>query len=249
MYEYELKHPQSNIKSAKLFKKGLNSIYMKVDYDDLIKTKFNIDISISRDDSADSMVTMTPINENGSLFYYNLKQNIFVPTGSFSLNGKTIDLNGAFVTYDSGRGAWPIKSGWIWANGNGFTSNNQPIGINIGHGFSNPDSSRATEDCFTVNGKVFKLPAMKTEQPSDPLKPWKFTVSNEFTQKENKTGNTCHIEFKLIKRKFMGSNMIIGKMSFGINYGQFVGVCKDSEGKEYLFEKVYGIIEEKRSVW
>ena len=249
MYNYENKLPDSSLKLAKFSKTTGNTFHFEADFDDKARTKFTLNVVLKREDSADSISTLTPISEDRSLFYYNLKQNGINLKGNFNFNDKEYNLENFIATYDSGRGVWPVKSGWIWVNGNGRTSSGLVFGINIGHGFSHPEASNTTEDCFFINNKVFKLPAMHTELLNNShSKPWKFTVS-QLTNKENLTGNRCDIKFEPLKKKWIGENLIVGKLSFNIYYGQFVGICIDIEGNEYQFEKVYGIIEDKKSIW
>jgi hypothetical protein len=248
VYNHTHLSSQLSIKTLNMFKSTTNSKRLEIDYNDNENTNLQITADLLRDNDADSLVTLTPISDDGSLFYFNTKQNTIVPTGSLVLNNKKYNLSDFLVSYDSGRGVWPFKSGWIWANGNGRTTNNDVIGINIGHGFSHPTASQATEDCFYINNKLYKLPAMITEKPSKKNKLWRFRVS-ENTNQDNLTGNTCYIEFRTRKHKSIGFNMVIGKVSFDISYGIFTGVCKDSDKKEYLFENVYGILEDKMSIW
>jgi len=63
---------------------------------------------------ADSLVTFTPISKDGNLFYYNIKQNLIILNGELTFNGKEYNLNEFTVSSDSGRGVWPLKSGWVW---------------------------------------------------------------------------------------------------------------------------------------
>ena len=247
MYNYTNDDNKSFLKSTKLEKTGINSLKFELNYKDN-NSSFKIDAEISRNQSADSLVTLTPISEDLTLFYYNLKQNLFVPNGTLNFNNKDYNLSDFLITYDSGRGVWPLKSGWFWANGNGRTTKNQKISINMGHGFNHPNASKATEDSFFIEDRIFKLPSMKTVKPNNSTKIWKFTVS-ELVSKENLTGNTCTVEFKILSHKNISKDFVIAKMSFDIYYGQFSGICKDLNGNEYLFEKVYGILEEKRSIW
>jgi len=61
------------------------------------------------------------------------------------------------MTHDSGRGVWPLKSGWLWVTANGYTSNKDAIGLNFGDLRSEYQNTHFTEDAFFVNGKMFKL--------------------------------------------------------------------------------------------
>ena len=253
LFDYENKTTESKLigpklRLARLIMLSHNSFKLNLNYNDNDETNITLDCELTRREDAESMVSMTPMSEDGSLFYYNIKRNSILVKGTLNFNNKNYDLSEFSVTYDAGRGVWPIKSGWLWANGNGKTTTNEKIGLNFGHGFNHPEASQSTEDCFIINDKIYKLPALVTEKPNKMSLNWKFTVSY-LTHKDNLTRNSCHVEFKAIKRELISQNLIVGKIYFNIIYGQFTGICNDSSGNQYLFDKVYGIIEDKRSVW
>ena len=53
----------------------------------------------------DSMVTSTPISEDKSLFYFNIKTYGLQQSCRLAINGKKYDLSEVTVEFDSGRGA------------------------------------------------------------------------------------------------------------------------------------------------
>ena len=158
------------------------------------------------------------------------------PTGKFD------------IATDSGRGVWPIRAGWIWLSATGKTKKGKNIALNLGHGFNNPDSSRHTEDCFFVDGKLFKLEAATTKKriKEDNTEEWEFN-----SNVSNKIKNKCNIKFTTLKKKndFM-DNVIIKKfVKFDLRYGVYYGTCTDENGEVHEFDKVYGILEDKLSLW
>jgi len=79
--------------------------------------------------------------------------------------------------------------------------------------------------------------------------PWKFTNSY-LTRKENLTGNSCEIEFKVLRYKDIALiNFPAVKTFYDIYYGKFEGISKDCNNEEYVFKDVYGIIEDKFTIW
>lgn len=55
--------------------------------------------------------------------------------------------------HDHGRGAWPYVSGWIWGS---FVTewDGHRLGLNFGHGFSDPKSAKCTEDAVYWDGEI-----------------------------------------------------------------------------------------------
>jgi hypothetical protein len=169
--------------------------------------------------------------------------------GVININGKEYVGSKVHAIYESGRGVWPARSGWfrVSANGkmeSGIKSFN--IGLNIGHGFNNHEASRFTEDCFFINGKVFKLESVESKKYSFIDKNYDWIFSSKVSEKNK---NYCVIKFKLAKIVEKNSNLIITSSNSIISYGMFEGECHDSDDKVYVIRNLYGIIEEKSSLW
>lgn len=196
----------------------------------------------------DSMVTSTPINEDKSLFYYNIKSYGMLQSGKLVINGKKYDLSEVTIAYDSGRGAWPLFSGWLWFSSSGKTKDGKRFALNIGHGFYHPQASHHTEDSFFVDGKIYKLPTIVTkelqhEYPST-SKYWSFeTVEHPVIK------NRCEFKMEINKSSNLDQDFKVVKSSFEIVYGKVSGSCKDENGNKYVFNEILGFLENKRSVW
>jgi hypothetical protein len=191
----------------------------------------------------ESMVTFTPISEDASLFYFNIKTYLIRATGKISINNRAYSSSGLFITNDSGRGVWPISSGWVWVSANGWSHENKAFGLNIGHGFNHPVSQH-TEDAFFVDNVVYKLSAVRTE---------KLEKDNEWSDwifdnlKDDEKGNRCVIRFTPIKGEF-NVNKSIAPSVFNVKYGRYAGMCSDQNRKNYTFD-ILGILENKNSLW
>ncbi len=196
----------------------------------------------------DSIVTSTPICEDKTLFYFNVKSYGLQQSGKLVINGKKYDLSEVTVSYDSGRGAWPLFSGWLWFTSSGKTKDGIRFALNVGHGFSHPQASHHTEDSFFVDGKIFKLPTvvskeLQNEYPST-TKYWSFeTVEHPVIK------NRCNFKMEINKTSNLDQDFKIVKSSFEIVYGRVSGTCKDEKGNKYVFEEILGFLENKRSVW
>jgi len=196
----------------------------------------------------DSMVTSTPIIEDASLFYFNIKTYGMLQSGRLTINGKKYDLSEVTVAYDSGRGAWPLASGWLWFCSSGKTIDGKRFALNIGHGFYHPEKAHHTEDSFFIDGKIFKLPAVVTkelqhEYPST-SKYWSFeTVEHPLIK------NRCNFKMEITKTSNLEKDFKIVKSSFKIVYGRVSGSCQDEKGNKFVFDEILGFLENKRSVW
>jgi hypothetical protein len=231
-----LKYDQGTIGKSDFvfFKLNTSEIQLEIDL------KYNKDLT-------ENLVTLNPISKDSTLFYYNNKRYLIPANGKIVVNGKT-HSGKFFITSDSGRGVWPLRSGWIWASATGKTKKGHNIALNLGHGFNHPEASRHTEDCFFIDGKLFKLEAATTEKKfkEDKSEEWVFN-SNISDRIKNK----CEIKFtpKKIKNDFMDTPLIKSFVKFDLRYGVYHGTCTDENGEVYEFYKINGILEDKLSLW
>ena len=118
------------------------------------------------DEPQDSMVIVTPWEEDKHAFYYNQKIVAMRARGSFKkgmvVHGFSPD--NSFGLLDWGRGVWTRDNTWYWAvaqgwqNGRGSagpSSSAHRVGLNLGYGFG--DTSAASENMFFLDGVVHKL--------------------------------------------------------------------------------------------
>lgn len=208
-----------------------------------------LDLSIKGKDH-DSLVTLNPISADTTLFYYNQKINTLQATGTVKINNKTYDASELLITYDTGRGVFPVRSGWVWGNGNGrLEEENLSFGINFGHGFSEPSVSTFTEDCFFVEGKVYKLNSLKTvEQEIKLVDGTKYNKITFSSKSDDQIKNYCNFEFIPKKKYDKGIDLGIISDSFVLQYGLFTGTCINLKGKSYSFN-INGLLEKKTSIW
>jgi hypothetical protein len=222
----------------------LNNQKLKLFYNST-ELKVDMDISIQGADY-DSIVTLNPIIEDSTLFYYNIKTYLLKAVGThITINGKKYDAKDIIITYDSGRGAWPIRSGWVWVSLNGKTKEGDNIGLNFGHGFNHPVASQHTEDSFFIGGKVYKLASVITKKVDSGEKQ-KWTFESEITET-----NKSKCSAVAVVDRFKENNMdfYIGGARFRVNYARFTGSCSDDEGKIHSFENLWGLVEDKLSIW
>lgn len=221
------------------FKESLNK--SKIDKSNL---SVELDFKLTGKDK-DSIVTLSPISEDSTLFYYNEKQYGLTANGYISINNKKYSASEFYIGHDIGRGVWPVKSGWNWVTANGVLNDGRKFGFNAGYGFLNP-KYRFTEDCFFIDNKLFKIPSQNYKIDSSKLNNLNF-YNYVFTLTPNQ--NSCEMTFVTLNKNANIVNLPIDKTKFEVKYGKFVGYCVDDKGKKYEIKEAYGIIENKNSIW
>ena len=203
-----------------------------------IKAEFDLNLT----NSLDSIVTLNPISEDSTSFYFNEKTySLKADNKSFiSINDKNYPANEFYFGHDAGRGVWPIKSGWVWISASGTTTKGEDFGFNAGHGFIN-GSRKFTEDSFFINGKLFKIPYQmyKEDNKGDYI----------FEIAENQS--SCSLQFKKIKENLniVELELPFTDYLFKVLYGEFSGYCIDDKGMKYEIKEAFGLVETKNSIW
>lgn len=134
----------------------------------------------------DSMVIVTPFHKPKRGFYYNRKLNCLPAEGRVIMAGNEALFSpvSSFAVLDWGRGVWPHKVQWYWAQASGLVHDKR-FGFNFGYGFG--DCSAATENMLFFDGIAHKLGnvdfacVMKDGQ-ADYLSPWQ--VSDDWGRVE-----------------------------------------------------------------
>jgi hypothetical protein len=253
--ELYLKHFDSNnsdLKKIHLWISPKKNHFIEFSINKLLSDGSNfsmkIDLKLQGKD-LDSMVTLTPIIEDKSLFYYNVKSYNLKPAGDIQINGRN-EIPGEFLfAYDAGRGAWPIKSGWVWIYGQGKTSGNNVFGFNFGHGFTHP-SAKFTEDSFFIDGKMHKIHNLQyfIEDVKNKYGYNDYVFSNK-NEKNYEQKSICELRFTTTGVNGKSINLLVADIVFNIKYGVYSGSCFDDSGNKYDLVNVIGIIEEKMSIW
>jgi len=184
-----------------------------------------------------------------------------VPKGVIYLDNTKIKAENFHVTYSSNSGVFPAKNRFIWANGNGYLNNSKKIGLNFGYGLQHFNKSMHTEDAFFIEGKIYKLNAVKSEPFYNSRQ--KTKRSNEETNEEklewnfynydndynDKGVNYCDVIFTPFSSSYNSLNFLMNEVNLRKFFGSFRGLCKDFNGNKYTFNNVIGVIEDKEYVW
>ena len=111
----------------------------------------------------DSMVIVTPWEEDPSAFYYNRKIVGMRARGGFRCGELFHEFaDEALGLLDWGRGVWTYDNTWYWSAAMGYQGG-RVIGFNLGYGFG--DTTAASENMIFVDGIAHKLGRVSFEIP------------------------------------------------------------------------------------
>ena len=239
---------KTGVKSFKSNVTPYNNIFLNFKYEN-DEMSFNIDGKLNAKDK-DSITMSIPISEDTTLFYYNVKKYCLNFLGNLTINGEVIPNEEIIFGFDAGRGAWPIKSGWVWVTGSGRTTEGKIFSLNTGNGFTH-SSAGFGEDAFFIDGKLIKLYNLHYKIHNDDNlyghKNWIFY--NGGNVNKEKRVSDCELTFYVTNVKLNTIDVVIGKLQFDISYGFYTGICWDEEGKEHILDYATGQIENKMSLW
>lgn len=144
-----------------------------------------------------------------------------------------------FACHDFGRGIWPYKVRWNWANASGMI-NGRSIGINLGAKWT--EGSGMTENCIIVDGKITKLSEdiIFEYDSKDFMKPW--SVKTSIT-------NRINLKFVPFYERIAKSNVIILKSEVHQMVGHFSGSIVTDAGEYILIDSIIGTSQEHFGQW
>lgn len=128
----------------------------------------------------ESITIATPFKEAGHFFYTN-KINCLETSGCVTYNGEKFDFSpdNTYTVLDWGRGIWPHKNMWYWANGS-TRIHNKIFGFELTWGFG--DVSKATETALFYDGVCHKISDVYLEKDPESdgswMKNWHFLSSD-----------------------------------------------------------------------
>jgi hypothetical protein len=186
----------------------------------------------------ESIVVATPIGEKR--FYYNQKINCMPAEGKIVFGGREYALSpdSALATLDWGRGVWEYRSFWNWASASGFLPGGSTVGLNIGEGFG--DLSRATENCFFIDGKMTKLGRVDWDyDPSDFMKPWSFKADD----------GRLDLVFEPFFERVEATKAILIDSGVHQLFGRYSGTLTTDDGEKIEISNLIGWAEEHKARW
>jgi hypothetical protein len=196
------------------------------------------EISLQKKQTHESMNIVIPIP--GKRFYYNHKINCLPASGRLQYGEiqEKLKPDESLGQLDWGRGVWEYSSFWNWASASGYLPDGRSLGLNLGCGFG--DTSAATENALTLDGKIHKLDQVTFEyNPQDFMKPWKF-CDNE---------GRLDLDFIPFKDRFATTKLIVIDSEVHQLFGRYSGKIISDNGEEIQLDGLIGFAEEHRARW
>lgn len=144
-----------------------------------------------------------------------------------------------FACLDFGRGIWPYKVSWNWANASGI-SNGRLIGLNLGAKWT--DGTGVTENGFFIDGRLTKLSedVIFDYDKTDLMKPW--TI---------KTGITGRVDLKFVPiyERVAKTNLVILKSEVHQLIGYLSGTITSDADETIIIDRFVGAVEDHFGQW
>lgn len=186
----------------------------------------------------ESMNIVIPFSQRR--FYFNRKINCLPVEGNVTYGADQIQFSASdsSSSLDWGCGIWPYRSTWIWASSSGFLPDGRRLGLNLGGGFG--DTSRASENCVLVEGRLHKIGPLKIDfNPSNYLQPWHFRDQD----------GRLDITFTPDKERVARTNLGIIFSEVHQLFGRYNGVVISNQGEEIHIADLIGFAEEHHARW
>jgi Protein of unknown function (DUF2804) len=197
-----------------------------------------VDITLNCPIGYESMTIVIPIGKKR--FYYNRKINCLPAEGiiHYGDRSETLDPATCVGSLDWGRGVWEYQSYWNWASSSGYLPDGRTVGLNLGCGFG--DLSRAGENALIVGNRIHKLEQVKFDyDPSDYLKPWKFTDVD----------GRLDLTLTPFKERIAKTKLGIIDSEVHQIFGQFNGSAVADDEEEITIKDLIGFAEEHHARW
>jgi hypothetical protein len=145
----------------------------------------------------------------------------------------------SFGCLDFGRGIWPYRTTWNWANASGIEEDHR-IGLNLGGIWT--DGTGANENGFLIDGRLIKLcdDVIFHYDPKDFMKPW--TIQSVRT-------DSVDLIFTPFYERKANVNIIVLKAETHQLFGYFTGMIKTECGEVYSVRRLLGWAEEYKGRW
>jgi len=189
-------------------------------------------LQIDRNDD-ESLNVVIPWSEG--LFQYTSKQTGLHTSGKISVGGVTHDATGGFGTLDYGRGVWPYRTVWNWANAAGV-EHGQRIGLQFGGKWT--DGTGMTENGLMLNGRLYKIKEDVAFDYGRGLDaPWTLRSPH------------VDLQFEPFMRKRVFAPLLVASVQLNLCFGHFSGTVEGDGSGPIRVERMLGWAEEFRGRW
>jgi hypothetical protein len=189
-------------------------------------------LQIERGDD-ESLNVVIPWSE--SRFQYTSKQTALNTLGTISVGGVRHDADGGFATLDYGRGVWPYRTVWNWANAAGVEHGHR-IGLQFGGKWT--DGTGMTENGLLLNGRLHKIRedvAFDYDRGFDA--PWALRSRH------------VDLRFEPFMKKRVFVPLLVASVQLNLCFGHFSGTVEGDSSGPVRIERLLGWAEEFRGRW
>jgi hypothetical protein len=173
-------------------------------------------------------------------FYYNHKINCLPASGQiqYGAEQEILEPGASLGGLDWGRGVWPYRSFWNWASASAYLPDGRRLGLNLGQGFG--DLSQATENCFSLDGRIHKLEGVRWKyQSGEYLRPWNFQDAE----------GRLHLEMIPFKERLARANLGLIFSEVHQVFGRYSGWVATEAGETIPIAELIGFAEEHQARW
>lgn len=221
------------------FLKEADCVHITVNCNDFGGLPMKADLAIQYPEGYETLNVVIPWSENK--FQYTSKHQGLAAEGSLEIGGSKYEFpaGSSFGCLDFGRGVWPYKTMWNWANASGM-GNGKSIGLNLGAVWT--DGTGMTENGFIINGKLTKLSenVLFEYDKKDLMKPW--VIKTEQTGRVN-------LVFTPVYQRVAKTNFVVLKSIVNQMIGYFSGTITTDDDEIIDIERFIGGAEEHFGKW
>jgi hypothetical protein len=196
------------------------------------------DITLRLAPEHESTVVVIPIA--GNRFYYNRKVNCLPAEGALQIGDRRTEIrpDDCLGNLDWGRGVWEYRSFWVWASASGFLPGGRTVGLNLGFGFG--DTSAATENTLTLDGRIHKLGQVEfSYDPADYRRPWRMTAPD----------GRLDLVFTPFVERVARTNLFVITSEVHQMFGRYAGQVRTDDGEIVALDGLIGFAEEHHAHW
>lgn len=226
-------------KSSLLFLNRTGYTHIKVKYGDFNGVPLEADIKVIYPNGHETLNVVVPWSDKK--FQFTSKHECLPVEGTLKVGSDTYHFkpDDSFACLDFGRGIWPYKVSWNWANASGITDGRR-VGLNLGARWT--DGTGLTENGFVVDGKLTKLSEdiIFEYDKKDLMKPWHLRTA---------ISDRVNLEFTPFYERIAQTNLLLIKSEVHQMVGHFSGTIKTDNGSLIKLNNLLGCSEDHFGLW
>lgn len=225
--------------SSVLFLNRNGYTHIKAKYNDFNGSPLEADIKVVYPNGHETLNVVVPWSEKK--FQFTSKHECLPAEGTLQLGPDTYLFrpDDSFACLDFGRGIWPYKVGWNWANASGV-SDGRHMGLNLGARWT--DGTGMTENGFVLDGKLTKLSedVLFEYDRKNLMKPWHLRTA---------VSDRVDLVFNPFYERIARTNLILIKSEVHQMVGHFSGVIRTDDGDIIKVDNLPGCSEDHLGKW